>query len=421
MTLRSLADRRGFPVFAGLGAFLFLISFVMRAETHLWGLLGPHEYWASQWATDYSNGFVHRGLLGQLLGLIGLDDASYGLLTILAWATTCALYLLIVHMLWRLCRTWEWRPGVLFAVGVLLSPAISGILIETTGDPLQLLLLVHLLLTRLVIERPMHPALAGAICALAYASMVLVHEASFFLIAPWLIAQGLIIRRTPQAVTGMLAGVISGTLVAGFIVLHGLSGVETTPPTLHFGGSTFVYEGRLAPPFRTLLDEETHRMFGSGLAGLLETVQRIAGAVLVPGIIAGLLIFLRTGVGKAAGKARRAHLLTLLTVLACLAPLMVIAHDWGRFLSYELVLFMGALVGWPASDPAPETGKLAGMPIAGLLVLSGVCDTGLLNAYRMDGLDANRHMFTLALLIVALFACLTFLDVRRDHGPQPEA
>jgi hypothetical protein len=177
----------------------------------------------------------------------------------------------------------------------------------------------------------------------------------------------------------------------------------------------------MAPPFRTLLDEETHRMFGSGLAGLLETVQRIAGAVLVPGIIAGLLIFLRTGVGKAAGKARRAHLLTLLTALACLAPLMVIAHDWGRFLSYELVLFMGALVGWPASDPAPETGRRAGMPIAGLLVLSGVCDTGLLNAYRMDGLDANRHMFTLALLIVALFACLTFLDVRKDRGPEPEA
>ena len=67
---------RGFAPFMLVGAAFFAVVWIVRGERHLSGLYGPHEYWASHWATDYSDGFVNRGLLGEIIRRLGIDNAN---------------------------------------------------------------------------------------------------------------------------------------------------------------------------------------------------------------------------------------------------------------------------------------------------------------------------------------------------------
>jgi len=86
--MRSLSRQHSFWLAGGLA---FYLVFLVRGERHLFQWFGPHEYWATHWARDYSGGFARRGLLGEIISFVGADNTSYALITLitfLAFLTT---------------------------------------------------------------------------------------------------------------------------------------------------------------------------------------------------------------------------------------------------------------------------------------------------------------------------------------------
>jgi hypothetical protein len=407
---------RGFVPFMLAATAIFLITWIVRAERRFGGLFGPHEYWASQWATDYREGFVNRGLLGETLRSLGIDNTNYLFLTFASWLVAIALFVLVVNALWRATR--DLGAGVRYCLmaALVMSPAISGILVETVGDPLQLLLLLNIALASFLLSGKTPPLVVALVYGAFGAAMVLVHEASIFFFLPWIAVQAFLIQKTAASRAAFAGNCLAGLVVVAIIVVRGFSAGGLESPTLHLGDENLVYQGRLAPPFAVLLGEELQRMFGSGLAGYLETILRVAGASLIPVVMAGVLMIAR--LGGSAGSASHWPVLGLgfLIPLVGLGPLMLIAHDWGRFLSYELMLYVLTLsfMKLPATSLSIQPRTL--IALAGAMALSGITTTMALKDYRIDGLYADTRTFAACFLLIGVFGLLAFL-YRREATP----
>lgn len=408
---------RGFAPFMLVGAAFFAVVWAVRGERHLSGTYGPHEYWASHWATDYSNGFVNRGLLGEIVRRLGIDNANYLFITIASWAVSLALFAVTLNVFWRLAKQLEADTRICLLAAVIVSPAVTGMLIETMGDPLQVLLLVHILLAQYLLGGNARPLLVSAIYAVLGVAMVLVHEASIFFFVPWLAVQAFVIQKTAHARGALIGNCLAGVITVVILVIRGFSAGGVENPVIHLADQDFVYQGRLAPPFLTLLQEETGRMFGSGLTGYVRTALRLAGATAVPVVLAGLLTAARIGTGAGAARQWRIYALAFFGPAICLGPLMLVAHDWGRFFSYELILFLLTLSAAkaPASD-ATRPSKEIMLPLAGSLILAGLTTTASLNEYRVNGLYADSHILAACGLVIGVFAVLTFL-ARKEPAP----
>jgi hypothetical protein len=406
---------RGFAPFMLVGVAFFAVVWIVRGERHLSGMYGPHEYWASQWATDYSDGFVNRGLLGEVFRRLGIDNASYLFITLASWVVLAALFVVILDVLWRLLKQFEAGTRICLLAVVVLSPAVAGMLIETMGDPLQVLLVIHILLALYLLEDRSRPLIVGAIYAVFGVAMALVHEASIFFFVPWLAVQAFVIQKNANARAALIGNCLAGVITVAILVIRGFSAGGMENPAIHLGGQDFIYEGRLAPPFMTLLQEETGRMFGSGLQGYVKTMLRIAGATALPVVLASLLTAARIGMGAGAGRQWRIHALAFFGPAICLGPLMLIAHDWGRFFSYELILFLITLSTLPAPEgELKQRGAMIVFPLAGSLVLAGLTTTAALREYRVNGLDADPHILEACGLVICVFGVLTFL-ARKDR------
>lgn len=411
---------RGFVPFMLAAAAIFLVTWIVRAERRFGGLFGPHEYWASQWATDYRDGFVNRGLLGETFRRLGIDNTDYLFLTFASWLVAIALFGLVMIALWR--ATKDLGAGVRYCVmaALAMSPAVSGILIETVGDPLQFLLLLNIALATFFLNGRTPPLIVGLIYAAFGAAMVLVHEASIFFFLPWLGVQAFLTQKTTASRAAFAGNCVASLVVVAIIVVRGFSAGGLESPTVHLGVETFVYQGRLAPPFAVLLGEELQRMFGSGLTGYVETILRVAGASIIPVVMAGVLMTARLGGGAGSASHWRVLGLAFLIPLVGLGPLMLIAHDWGRFLSYELMLYVLTLsfMKLPATSPLIQPRTL--IALAGSMALSGLTTTMALKDYRIDGLYADTRTFAACFLLVGVFGLLAFL-YRREAMPVQSA
>jgi hypothetical protein len=406
---------RGFAPFMLVGAAFFAVVWIVRGERHLAGLYGPHEYWASQWATDYGDGFVNRGLLGEIIRRLGIDNANYLFITLASWAVSLVLFAVIMEMLWGLVKQLEAGARICLLAAVVISPAVAGMLIETMGDPLQVLLLVHILLAQHLLAGRSRPLAVGAVYALFGVAMALVHEASIFFFVPWLGIQAFIVQKTANSRAALIGNCLTSVITVAVLVARGFSAGGMENPVIHLGDQDFIYEGRLAPPFMTLLQEETARMFGSGLPGYVKTALRIAGATALPVVLAGLLTAARIGTGAGATRQWRTYALAFFGPAICLGPLMLIAHDWGRFFSYELILFLLTLSALKPheSDPGQRAAVIM-FPLAGSLVLAGLTTTAALREYRVNGLDADPHILAACGVVIGVFAVLTFVACKHQ-------
>ena len=416
MHLIAKLRERGFVPFMVGGAAIFLIVWVVRGERHLFNLFGPHEYWASLWASDYRHGFVNRGLLGETLRRLSIDNTNYKVLTLASWAVSLGLFGVILNTLWRLLKDFDSRLRAGLLVAITLSPAIAGMLIETMGDPLMLLLLVHVLLAPLLLGRRQRWLVVGVIYALVGSAMELVHEASVFFFVPWLGVQAFLAQRTPAARAAFIGYTLASLSVVTILVVRGFSVGGGAAPVLHMSGQTYTEQGGLAPPFAELLHVELQRMFGHGLSGLLTTACRLIGAAIIPLCLAALLTAARTR--TAAVALWRNHAIAFLAPAICLGPLMLIASDWGRFFSYQFILFLVTLAAMRPSTPQEASPNMdwLNLPLFGALVLSGITTTSALRDYRMDGLFANAGIFVACLLLIGFFAIMTRLSAQKRTG-----
>jgi hypothetical protein len=393
-----LSERQTFWLSGGLA---FCLAFLVRGERHLFQWYGPHEYWATHWARDYSDGFIRRGLLGELIQTLGGDNTGYALITVGSWIVALGLALVAIDALWRLTRPLGRLEAMVLTAAVLLSPATLGILLETLGDPLQLILLVYILAARFVLPgRNLFVIIP--VFALLGLFMSLTHEASVFFVLPALGVQALILRRNFSTWAALGACLATSAIVVGVLFLTNIAEPPTSNPVLHLGTAQFIYEGKF-DSFANLLGEELTRMFGSGPKGLVETAARIGGAVFIPIFLAALVIVVRFGAPRSSEGSQIRTVLAFALVMLAVTPMMLIAHDWGRFFAYIFLVFLAAI----ADTTMSESGKTSPAPgayglLAGGVLLAGLTTTDLLRDYRMDGLWSQPRLMLACLLVGAL-------------------
>ncbi len=372
------------------------------------GLHGPGGYWAFQWPRDYSHGFVRRGLLGEMVRLVGLDNSNYLTVTLLSWMVTLLLYTVFAQSLRQLLNGVRGQEGFVSLIVLLLSPVTTGMFLEITGDPLQVVLLAYLVL-HLIFAKGKLPAPFVFLCYLIFGvASVLIHEASLFFFAPALAVVCLVLA--PKARATPLAGYLLGAVPAAFfVVLATQHGTESGAlPSLHWRGITAFPGAGQYPNFSTLIAADNEANFGHGLLGLAKTGYRFVSCLILPVFLAAFSVRHRFGASRTS--MRTAWLALLIPALCCL-PLFLIAHDWGRFFSFELVLAIVHLGTWkPAVDPP-------GLPLTAPMIalacfIAGVSTTPAYLTYRVLGLSDSRPIY-----FAIMVATLTFFVLMRRTGP----
>lgn len=395
------------------GAFAFFLVFLVRGERHLFYWFGPHEYWATHWARDYTDGFARRGLLGEIIALLGGDNTNYALITFGSWIAALGLAAVLTDAMWRLTRRMGQWEATLLTMAVLISPATSGILLETLGDPLQLILLIYILAARFVLPTGKLLIIAP-VFALLGLFMSLTHEASVFFVLPALGIQALILRRTLASWTAFGACLTTSAIIVAILMLTNMAEAPTSNPVLHLGNATFAYEGKF-DSFDNLLSEEFVRMFGSGFSGLFETVARLSGAIMVPLFLGLMIIGCRYGASVPPTSKQARAAISFALVMLAVFPLMLIAHDWARFFGYILLVFLATIADTTPADGSPSPMRGAAGFVAGGLLLAGLTTTDKLDQYRMDGLWWQPRIMLTCLLVFGLTALFIVL-ARADQS-----
>jgi hypothetical protein len=430
------------------------------------------------WARDYSTGFERRALLGEI-GRLFFDPTDYRIITMFSWASSLALYVTVFVAILKLLRDIQPPTRLALLTIILISPATTGLIVETTGDPLQLLLALYFVLTYFAFScwrRPLSNRVIAATSfgGFAIASM-LVHEASVFFTLPCTLIIAFW-RKSKFAFTALLSHLL-GAVLALAILLWATERPDAVSsiPLIHIGSESAADNDGLGfwlrESFSSLLAMETHRLFRQGIRGYSIWSSILSGALLLPIFLIYLFIS-AFEVNRVRSRYRVAILFLIMAgapaslapyvsisnvgYLACVfllpgvliysvingscklecpplfpvfavlllfsAPLYIIAHDWGRFISYTLFSSLIlcstrpeiSRVGFP-SIPTAGISPLIG---AGLLI-AGLTATPLLEGYRFLGLkQVNQNLFVTISLIIAVALLLKELDWTRGKFPK---
>ncbi|MBB41096.1 MAG: hypothetical protein CMF01_13530 [Hyphomonas sp.] len=408
-----LGDRQ---VFWLIAVFVVCIVLVVRTEPHLFGWFGPDGYWATHWARDYSSGFVRRGLLGTLIQLPGGDPSDYAVIAIFSWVIALALMVVIADALWRLTRPLaRWQAATILVI-VLLSPVTSGMLIETLGDPIQLIVLVYVLLARHLLAGRRIGVITAVFAAFGL-TMSLIHEAAVFFVLPALFIQALMLRKGRGAWMAFAACFISSAGGVAVLLLTNEAEPITSNPALHLGDVTYIYPMQF-DSFTNLLRDELIRMFASGIGGYMETIARLGGAAALPVFLALLLITFRHGLSRPWSGRQLAVIAAFILPALAIMPLLLVAHDWGRFFAYTFIISMLAMAD-TAGEETAAPGRTVMLSFLGSgLLLAGLTTTDQLALYRMDGLRMQPHLMLVSFAILLMARLMVMFSERRSGEQQ---
>jgi hypothetical protein len=434
-----------------IGAAALFLEVTVRRRPGLLGIVGgPDLYWAFHWARDYSSGFERRALLGEIQRLF-FDPTDYRIITMFSWASSLALYATVVVALLKLVRDIQAPIRLALLTVILISPATTGLIVETTGDPLQLVLALYFALVCSVFGCWAQPLSNLVIAATSFGvfatASMLVHEASIFFTLPCTLIIAFW-RKSRFALVALVSHSLGAVLALAMLLLATeRPDAVSSIPVIHIGSESVAESTAgfwLRQSFSSMLAMETDRLFGQGLRGYFEWSSIFTGSLLLPIFLIYLFISayetnrarsrFRVAILFLIGVAGSASLAPYSSIkavgyLACFfllpgvllycildrtcrlecpplfpifvtlvlfsAPLYVIAHDWARFLSYTLFcsLTLCAMrretsrLGFP-SILTPAISPLIG---AGLLI-AGFTATPLLGRYRYLGLTQDNFL-----------------------------
>jgi hypothetical protein len=357
-------------------------------------------YWLEAWLVESPHGVHARGLLGALTHWLAPHGPDVLLINAIALASCVIVITALSAILFFQARSTVGRA----AVAVLLASPLAGLLFEEIGDPLVIAMALFLL-AAFCMQRMQSTAARLLILVPTCILLVLIHEATLFLVVPALVV---IWKRTdvPGVMTLVPVAAVAVPLLAAIML--------TKAPTISDPGyqainsHTHEHIPRDPEPFPSysqLLHEEAANYFGS-------PKQAIQFVLKFPRVwciaILGIVLLSGALMGPALGARLWRHWL-FLTV--CAAPLFVIAHDWGRF---SVVTFWLATVTtlWVGRDAAAVSdGKSRLAPELALIGAGGLilAANAVYPDYRVNGMPA-------ASLPILAAVCVAWLAWRRGRS-----
>jgi hypothetical protein len=382
---------------------LALFAFNVTKALHCGQITGCVDmYWANYWLISYTDGFDRRALLGQVVRTLFRDPIQYVALNALAVAIAA---IILCWIYWAYFSR-QFGGGRLVPFLIILSGPTSTIFFEVLGDPLHLSFLAVLCYSAVARAVPTVP---NAILALLAACVVvLIHEASIFIFLPAIYL--IFCITTGREASFVVAAVATVTLAIGIALALNAQMPTGRGLGLVVANGTIAHASvQVLPSFVVLLADELESHFGS-----LDALQNFACKVLGVSVwpLLALEVLERFHRNELVPKVFRSLLLLSL-------PLYVIAHDWGRFTIYTLMLSL--LVSAVASGkespgvsgkflvrvdlPDPLKRKVFGQNLVLLFPLFYFAHPD----YRLDGLTRDNLIYALAgLALVALYRAGAF-------------
>jgi hypothetical protein len=374
------------------------------------------QWWGSELAIRYCQGFVRRGIFGQIAWQLGgwLGRQQH---YVLALSLVMALAVLAVGIWlgWLLVRRCGWRLGLL----ILAAPVGWPVLLESAGstfrkDPLQILL--GLLLLWIWHQRVRGRSLRAApaawfLLAVVQVFAVLNHEPFALLILPVLAIAALGVRRdwsralmatSPGLLAFLLAVWNKGTTSQVACLRDDLQRLGLLGPTEMPGSS--ITELALSRPSFFTWDLSASQLGWTLLHGLAMSLVAVLAYALVVGM--------GSSSASASGSPPLVRAIRLWTVqLAVASPLLLTTVDYGRWFAMLFCAGLGLLlVGRPEPTrqinvgPILSSGGLFAVALAGLelvLLPTGCCTYEAAHIMAVIPYAAASHWKALVLGMLA--------------------
>ncbi|WP_446745064.1 hypothetical protein [Silvibacterium acidisoli] len=288
-------------------------------------------YWVNFYLVNFRDGFHKRAILGSITRLLEPAGASLLCINLFAFLVLfCLIFLVGRQILSANSGTLSTAHAAVAAI--VFAGGITGVLFQTAGDPMQVCMLVAVA-AFVLMQRSQSTGVRLAIAIAACGLNAGIHEASVFLIAPALLLAALYRVRAVMRL-GIMA-VIVAVLLGGVTRLTNANGNSTYTGIGVHVQRTIHLEPDVTPPLGELLRQEIHERTKDS-ADIRFTEYMIAGLGMT--YLAGMVLFcwlLPEGVA-----ARMAMLCGITLVIS--APLYIIAHDWGRWSTYTLLISLFA-------------------------------------------------------------------------------
>lgn len=303
-------------LFLGLLLACFNVSQVLYCQQKL-GCI--NEYWAQFWLTSFDDGYSRRALIGQLMRhLVGIE-IPYQYINVLGILSAASILAFLLAWYFRQYLKEYW----VIPCAMLMSGPSATLLFEVLADPLQLCFIV--LLPFLFIQKYRFMALLYGF--IAGAVMIAIHEASIFIFIPALFLIYQSFNGNQLKIKNVMFYVV---LIALFyaVALDNQKVDAHTMSILGKDGSLFTLYQSSLPSFGDLLKDELLFYFGS-VKGVIYFILKIFRVTFWPILFLSVtFVFLKD----------RKSLKIFIILLLISSPLYLIAHDWGRFAIYSLLL-----------------------------------------------------------------------------------
>ncbi len=398
-----VARRNDLTTWSCMAAAVFLIELCVRGRHGAFGSRGPEIYWAFHWASDYSGGFVRRGLLGATMHIVHLDNTNFQMIMLCSFAISIALYGVFMIGLYRFVRQLSGLEKTLATVVLALSPMTTGMIIETTGDPIQFLMLIFLVLFLLLVVPGRNAMLSAVSFAVLGGISALIHEASIFFILPSLAIAAFLLQKTYVARAAFLGNLIGSTIFTVVIVLatQKATGKISHIPILHYHEAIETMPLNEFPKFSQLLAIENHANFGHGIKGDISTIVRLFGVLVLPAMLICFLTALFYGQYQSSSATRRNIYAAFILSFLLSVPLYIIGHDWGRFSSYSFLLTFTIMSFW-RTEQILQPHRERQLPLYLGLVIVGLTLVPLPTGYFLTGMLYSRINFIGEIALICL-------------------
>lgn len=311
-------------LFACLFGLILLVTNIYKALncSQSFGCIDP--YWTNFWLISFADGYHRRALLGHIVGSISGGILDYRILNAIAFiiAALAPAFVLLKYFS-RYVQSSNWY---LVFIVLLVGPTTT-VFFEVAGDPLHI---VFLLCLAYFFLAGVLPVIFSVILACVISIlMLLIHEASLFIFVPaiYLIHCFSHQRKISLPFLAMTLVVTGGLFT---VILSNQPLVESRAGLLLKDNSIYHAPLDALPSYMVLLQREAQAYFGSPYDFLI-MIRKTIGAFAFP--VVGLLLLSKLFKDR-----------NLIGCFLCIfpfsLPLFVIAHDWGRFLIYILLIAM---------------------------------------------------------------------------------
>ena len=293
------------------------------------GTMWVDPYWVMFYLNNYPDGYRMRALVGSVCRVLfpgGVPVQAINIFGLVMLVLCVALFFRAVCRLAADQQSWR-RSLMVFALA---ASTATAVFYETIGDMLHVAILFYcvtaLVLTRFVRSNTVKLAVLTCAALVGF----LAHEASMFMLIP---AMPFVLKARPR----VRDFAVPLVLYAGLL---GLSQhwphVVVQHPSMHanlYPQGVQAASAWSTPTYRNELTVEHREYFGSHEAKIYFLTRCLRIVMMALAYLTAVAVLLPRRI------AARAYLV-LGCILVCSAPLWAVAIDWGRFLTYGLVISM---------------------------------------------------------------------------------